>query len=283
MQKPRQSSIFKQTEIPSPDPSAYQELISDHRRSFKCLFPGCEKIFRFKSDMKRHIIIHTKDRPYTCGYPNCDRSFKRPDALKHHTQTHNEDFPFPCTIPECDSRFQKRAALQYHLEKHKNEQFFCSSPGCQRSFLTLKHLKQHQKAKPYHDKLGSLSQNSSQKDSNDLDCFFNHFDDLASEQNLNGQQLSIGEAFDEDRSEKSGRILHIEERGAVGPQDHTERTPQSNDLTVLMVCKYLFEENKRMKEKLAISEDSPKIKYENHLDSLLKKALDFKFDLNDHP
>ncbi len=173
MQKPRPSFAFDQTEVSSPDSSLFLETISDHKRSFKCLFPGCEKVFRFKSDMKRHIIVHSKERPYFCEYPNCSRSFKRPDALKHHLQTHNEDFPFPCTIPGCDSRFQKRASLQYHLEKHKDEKFFCNFPGCQRSFLTLKHLKQHQRAKPYHDKLAPFSQNSSQKEGDELDNFFN--------------------------------------------------------------------------------------------------------------
>jgi len=80
-------------------------------------------------------------------------------------QTHSDDFPFICTISGCDSRFKKKTALQYHLEKHKNQKFFCSVPGCQKSFSTLPHLKQHQSAKLYHDKIIPFSQNLAQKTS----------------------------------------------------------------------------------------------------------------------
>ncbi len=65
----------------------------------------------------------------------------------------------------------------------------------------------------------------------------------------------------------------------MNPQDQAERIPPqepTNDVTVLMVCKYLFEENKKMKEKLELPTDCPEA---NHLDSLLKKALNFKFEM----
>ncbi len=244
--------------------------------------------------MERHVIIHSKDRPHICNFPNCNRSFKRPDALKNHLQTHNEDFSFVCTVKGCNAQFHKKAALQYHLLKHNSEKFLCDFPGCQKSFLTYKHLKQHKNTTVYHQRLAACSQSSSQKDPMDLDCFFNHFEEGSHDHETTVPYLSTRNSFTEDFSPKSEKFIHTENgRQAVCSKiDHPEgcdekckelqdtRNLQFKDFVQLMVCKYLLEENQQMKAKLDIKTNPIKAEYENHLNSMLKKALSFQFDMS---
>jgi len=208
MQTSHQAKLFQEPETFSPDSHIflYEQTTVDHKRAFKCLFHGCEKVFRFKSDIKRHLIIHTKDKPYTCKYPDCHRSFKRPDALRNHMQTHDQN-----PLSSCDVRFQKKTVLQHHLVKQKNEKLLCPSTGCQKSFLTYKHLKQHKTALEYCQKLNqSSSQDSGQRYSDDLDCFFNHFDDPNSELDPH-----TARPFREDFNPRPEKFLPTEERRAV--------------------------------------------------------------------
>lgn len=284
---------YEDGEIAASSPESHSALYeklttTNNRKSYKCLSYRCEKTFRFKSDMERHIIIHSKDRPYICSFPNCSRSFKRPDALKNHLQTHSQDFSFACTVKGCNAQFHKRTSLQYHLLKHNSEKFLCDFPGCQKSFLTYKHLKQHKNTTVYHQKLATYS--SSQKEQ-DLDCFFNHFEEGSHDHETTVPYLSTRNSFTEDFSPKSEKFLHTEngrqacyskeeacEEKCKGESQDTQNL-QFKDFVQLMVCKYLLEENQQMKTKLAIKTNPIKAEYENHLNSMLKKALSFQFDM----
>ncbi len=251
--------------------TSYQEIISTNKKAFKCLFFGCEKIFRYESDIKRHVIVHSIAKSFACQFLNCTKSFKRQDALKHHMKIHSEVFLLTCPVPGCNSQFQKKTALTYHLKKHKNEKFFCDFPGCQRSFSTLKSLRQHQNTKQYHEKLTKFLQKSNKKDLNDFDPFENWDPKL----NFDVLQPII---LDEDLSEKSVKFLHTEKgRGDCFrfenlQERYCEFDLLKNDLRMLVICNYFLEENKKIKEKLAVRE------HENHLDSTFKKALSFQFD-----
>ncbi len=55
----------------------------------------------------------------------------------------------------------------------------------------------------------------------------------------------------------------------------------TDDLKLLMMCKYLREENKKLKEKLPINVELIPAEYENHVDSTIKKALNFQVE-NDY-
>ncbi len=98
----------------------YKQINKDGKKSFQCLTPGCAKIFRYKSDMERHLLIHTKEKSIVCPYPSCNKSFKRPDALKNHMKTmHIENTVYRCTMPGCDYQFPTQASLRFHILKHQ--------------------------------------------------------------------------------------------------------------------------------------------------------------------
>ena len=50
------------------------------RNQFEC--PFCQKIMRTGDKMRRHIRIHTGERPYTCQI--CGQTFNQNSALQTH-------------------------------------------------------------------------------------------------------------------------------------------------------------------------------------------------------
>ncbi len=280
-----QLSPFQESEISSPGSCnlSYEEtLLDNNKKGFRCLFTGCEKTFRFKSDMKRHTIIHTKDRPYFCS--TCKKNFKRPDALKNHKQTHNQDYFYYCTEPGCNALFRQMNALQYHLLKNNSKRFVCDFSGCQKSFFTLQHLEQHQNAESHKKLISASFQNSDQND------IFEPFEDLAPECETNIPPLLTENYFEENFScPESEKILHIELKNA---SDNIEASPEIylpdsqepldfGNFFQLMICKYLLQENQKMRARLSIQTDSVKAKFESQLLSKLNKTLNSQYDLKD--
>lgn len=129
----------------------YEEVMQGSKKTFHCTFPGCGKIFKFKSEIVRHTIIHQKDRPYSCTYEGCKKSFKRADALENHKRIHAGILPYQCNLPGCDRKFATKAALRYHQIRHRNNRVYkCDFDGCGKTFLTASQLKQHHKAYNFH-------------------------------------------------------------------------------------------------------------------------------------
>ncbi|KAJ6000974.1 hypothetical protein N7481_001383 [Penicillium waksmanii] len=60
------------------------------QRQFECTYPGCDRQFRRRKALERHLICHSDERPYVCWVPECHRSFKRSDNLKAHYLTHTK-------------------------------------------------------------------------------------------------------------------------------------------------------------------------------------------------
>jgi hypothetical protein len=131
-----------------------EDFMQDGKRHFRCTVPNCGKIFRFKSEVMRHRVIHFNSRPFDCPHEGCKKSFKRADALDNHLRIHTKEMPFECGLPGCGQKFTTKAGLRYHFLKHNDEKTYsCSFPGCDKSFLTLAQLKQHEKASNYHQKI----------------------------------------------------------------------------------------------------------------------------------
>ena len=50
--------------------------------------PYCPKTMKMKTDVKRHILIHTGEKPFSCLY--CSYSCNRKTSMKSHMQTTHE-------------------------------------------------------------------------------------------------------------------------------------------------------------------------------------------------
>lgn len=42
----------------------------------------CQKLFRDRSDLRRHMLTHTGEKPYQCV--GCDKQFKHRKSVKYH-------------------------------------------------------------------------------------------------------------------------------------------------------------------------------------------------------
>jgi uncharacterized Zn-finger protein len=51
-------------------------------KPFKCEFEGCDRRFANSSDRKKHMHVHTSDKPYICKV--CDKSYTHPSSLRKH-------------------------------------------------------------------------------------------------------------------------------------------------------------------------------------------------------
>ncbi|KAK9720637.1 hypothetical protein K7432_004012 [Basidiobolus ranarum] len=61
---------------------------SHMKHAYVCPYTGCGWSFKRYEHLKRHQLVHTKERPYVCEYPSCGKSFSRSDNYSAHYRTH---------------------------------------------------------------------------------------------------------------------------------------------------------------------------------------------------
>ena len=106
------------------------EILEDGNMPFKCKYAGCDRAFRYKSEILRHTLTHTNQRAFTCPHEDCRKSFKRSDALATHMRIHTGEKPYQCPVGSCQLSFPTKAGLRYHVLKHKNDKVFkCDFPS----------------------------------------------------------------------------------------------------------------------------------------------------------
>ena len=52
---------------------------------------GCDRRFANSSDRKKHMHVHTTDKPYYCRVRGCDKSYTHPSSLRKHLKIHGKD------------------------------------------------------------------------------------------------------------------------------------------------------------------------------------------------
>lgn len=108
----------------------------------------CKKFFSRSCHLKRHMFLHSQERPYSCDL--CDKSFNRVDRLNSHRLQHSGERPFSCE--HCGKSFARSENLRVHIpsclaKKSKivgeriERMFKCDI--CSKSFQSAKYLKKH--------------------------------------------------------------------------------------------------------------------------------------------
>lgn len=105
----------------------------------------CGKVFKFRSLLASHSLIHSEVRPYSCDF--CSRSFRRLSHLKRHREVvhANGERPpqsFVCHI--CGKDKKCRSQLARHVIIHTGERPFACDL-CTARFNRSGNLKQHRK------------------------------------------------------------------------------------------------------------------------------------------
>lgn len=98
----------------------------------------CGKQFPSKKILKRHLIVHSLDRPYSCDV--CQKTYKRPYDITVHKKKHSGDKKLACDV--CDYTTIYRSALATHRKRHSQEyKFRCEI--CGKGFFVNTWLQEH--------------------------------------------------------------------------------------------------------------------------------------------
>ncbi|KAL0487570.1 ZFP2 [Acrasis kona] len=121
----------------------YVQIISIKKNedgSYNC--DVCQKHFTDRSNLSKHIRVHTKEKPYECK--ECQKSFSHSQSLKEHSNTHQKKTPYACE--ECKKTFSNDANLKRHMRTHTLEKpYKCTECGAE--FSQSNNCKLHMSSK----------------------------------------------------------------------------------------------------------------------------------------
>lgn len=124
-------------------------VLKHKKKTFKCNFEGCSKSLSKKTNLNRHMLIHSNlPKKYKCRFEGCSYS----SHIKQHLQGHEEihsDKEYKCDL--CDYKIHTKTGLNKHKKKHNllTTKYNCNFEGC--SFGTnfksdsIIHINNHKK------------------------------------------------------------------------------------------------------------------------------------------
>ncbi|KAI8640157.1 hypothetical protein BD408DRAFT_391048 [Parasitella parasitica] len=75
---------------PTAIPAAASSATTSTTKTHVCPIIQCQGRFKRLEHLKRHMRIHTLERPFSCNFPGCQKSFSRSDNLSQHVKTHTK-------------------------------------------------------------------------------------------------------------------------------------------------------------------------------------------------
>ncbi|XP_028401522.1 zinc finger and BTB domain-containing protein 24-like isoform X2 [Dendronephthya gigantea] len=101
----------------------------------------CNKAFKYPSDLKKHLQIHTDIKKFKCD--ECNRFFRRLHQLIVHQRIHTGEKPYVCK--HCGTAFRHDSTLTMHVRtRHEHKRPF-KCEYCDHTFGRLSHLRKHMK------------------------------------------------------------------------------------------------------------------------------------------
>lgn len=117
-------------------------------RNYQCAL--CLKKFLGSNDLRKHIRIHTNERPFTCK--ECNRGFRQAGSLKNHIASQHSPGPdvFVCNF--CQKAFPIKERLRLHLRTHTGVKPY-SCKLCPKEFARggqlVQHMRTHTGSRPF--------------------------------------------------------------------------------------------------------------------------------------
>lgn len=118
-----------------------------HPKGFVCAQPGCGKVFKYPSKLRKHEDSHVKldSVEAFCAEPDCMKYFTNEQCLKEHIRSCHQYV----TCENCGTK-QLKKNIKRHMRMHEgglsSGRIKCSFEGCSLTFASTSNLNQHIKA-----------------------------------------------------------------------------------------------------------------------------------------